>query len=470
MQAETRTPPFAPGPRGLPLLGTVLEVWRDPIELLTRGAREHGDTVRFRFGPYEYLLVNHVEGIQHVLQAHQKNYVKSRNYHGVKLVLGQGLLTSEGDFWRRQRKLAQPAFHHQRLAGFADTFSRATGEMLDRWSALPEASTFDLHEEMMRLTFRMVGETLFSTNLERDAKAIGEALGVAIRYANEYVEQVVRVPTWVPTPRNVRFRRALRTLDTLVFRIIEEHRRAPDDHRGDLLSMLMSATDESGQERMTDRQLRDEVMTLILAGHETTAVALSWTFRLLSEHPEVERRLCEEATRVLGDRRACLEDLPRLEYTERVLQESMRLLPPAWCFEREAVEDDVIGGFRVDAGTVIAICPWVLHRHPSYWDDPERFDPDRFTPERSAGRHRYAYLPFGDGPRVCIGKGFAMMEAKIALAAIARAHRIELVPEHPIELEPGITLRPKHGMRVVLRTRGEKPSRPSGRLPVLLQA
>jgi cytochrome P450 len=434
----------------LPLIGSVLDVWRDPVALLCQAHREHGDFARMRFGPFDYFMVNDAEALQHVLVQGAKRYVKSRSYAGIKLVLGQGLLTSEGEFWKRQRRLAQPAFHHQRLRGFADTMASCTSDMLPRWDSLAASGeVFDLHAEMMRLTFRIVGLTLFSTDVEGDAQAVGNALGVALDFANEYVNEVVRLPIWLPTPRNVRFRRALATLDQLVFRLIDEHRRGPE--RGDLLAMLMQATDESGQERMNDRQLRDEVMTLVLAGHETTANALGWTWRLLAEHPQVLARLRTEADSVLGDRAPRIEDVPKLEYAERVLNESMRLYPPAWCFERQAIAPDEVGGYLVPPGAVVIACPYVLHRSPRYWPDPERFDPERFLPDEVASRRRGVYLPFGDGPRACIGRGFAMMEAKIILAMTAQRYDLALEPGHPIELEPGITLRPRHGLRARVR-------------------
>jgi len=443
----------APGPRGVPIVGSLFDAWRDPLKLLSEGARDHGNVVRFRFGAFQYLLVSGLSEIQYVLVKNQKNYVKSRSYQGVKLVLGEGLLTSEGEFWRRQRRLAQPAFHAQRLRGLVGSMARLTGDAIARWKALPASGrTLDMHDEMTRLTFRIVGKTLCSTDVEGDAQAIGKAMTVAVHFANEYVEQLVRLPPWLPFPKNFRFKKALTTLDALVYRMIEEHR-AESDHEGDLLGMLMSATDDGDGEGMTPKQLRDEVMTLVLAGFETTANALSWTLYLLTKHPEVARKVEEEATRVLGGRIATFEDLPRLEYTERVLQESMRLYPPAWCFERAAVEADEVGGYSIPAGTTIAVCPYALHRNPAYWENPETFDPDRFLPERSEARSRFAYLPFGDGPRICIGKAFAMMETKIILAMMAGAFHLQLAGEDRVAIDPGITLRPKNGMPMTLTPR-----------------
>jgi len=450
MQAVTLPLDRAPGPRGIPLLGSLFDAWRNPLELLQEGARTHGDVVRFRFGIYHYILVSGLSEIQHVLVKNQKNYIKSRNYQGLKLVLGDGLLTSEGEFWRRQRRLTQPAFHTQRLRGLAATMASLTTDTVARWKALPaDARTLDMHSEMMRLTFRIVGKTLCSSDVEGDAQAIGKAMTIAMQFANDYIEQFQLVPPWLPLPKNLRFHRALKTLDALVYRLIDEHR-AQKDHEGDLLGMLMSVTDEANGEGMTPRQLRDEVMTLVLAGFETTANALAWSLYLLAKHPEEAQKLEEEAMRVLGGREATFEDLPRLEHTERVLQEAMRLYPPAWCFERQTVEADEIGGYAIPKGTTIAICPYVLHRNPAYWEHPDTFDPDRFLPERSTERSRFAYLPFGDGPRICIGKAFAMMEAKIVLATLAGTFRWRLAGADHIEMNPAITLRPKNGMPMTI--------------------
>jgi cytochrome P450 len=453
MSAATLPLERAPGPRGAPVVGSLFDAWRNPLKLLHEGARDHGNVVRFRFGIYAYVLVSGVSEIQHVLVKNQKNYTKSRNYQGLKLVLGDGLLTSEGERWRRQRRLAQPAFHVQRLRGLATSMAGLTTETIERWKALPETGrTLDMHGEMMRLTFRIVGKTLCSADVEGDAQAIGKAMTVAMQFANDYIEQFQLIPPWLPLPKNIRFQRARKTLDALVYRLIEEHRRK-GDHEGDLLGMLMSATDEEGGGAMTPAQLRDEVLTLVLAGFETTANALTWTLYLLAEHPEVARKLEEEAIRVLGGREATFEDLPRLEYTERVLSEAMRLYPPAWCFERQTVQADEIGGYAIPRGTTIAICPYVLHRNPMYWEAPDTFDPDRFLPERSTERSRFAYLPFGDGPRICIGKGFAMMEMKIVLAMLAGAFQLHLASADQVEVDPRITLRPKNGMRMTLAPR-----------------
>jgi cytochrome P450 len=451
-------PPFAnvlalpPGPRGLPVLGSALDLFRRPLTTVIAARERFGDIVRFRAGPFDFITIHDPEDIRHVLVGNHRNYVKSRNYQGMKMVLGEGLVTSDGDHWRRQRKLAQPGFHRERLAGFVDTMVECTRDRIEAWGSRDGDTPVDVHHEMMELTFRIVGRTLFSMELGEHADAVGPAIKIALDHANAQVENMWPVPTWIPTPANFRFRRAMKALDRLVFDIIETRRRDGGDH-ADLLAMLMSATDESGTERMSDRQLRDEVLTLALAGHETTANALSFTWYLLSKHPEVERRLFEEVREVLGDADPTLADLERLEYTGWVVNEAMRSYPPAWMFERQALAADELSGHRIPKGAIIGICPWSVHRHPGLWENPEGFDPERFSPERSKGRPRYAFIPFGGGPRTCIGNHFAIMELKILIAMIARRKRLTLVPGEEPELDPGITLRPAHGIRMRLRSR-----------------
>lgn len=441
------------GPRGHLVSGNIWEAWEDPLKLFIEGARDHGDYVRYRFGWLDYHLVNSPAGAHHLLVENAKNYVKSRNYAGLKILLGQGLLTSEGDFWKRQRRLAQPAFHRQRLTRFAEQMVACTGDHLDRWERdlLPGRPAFDLHAEMMRLTFRIVGETLLSKDVDGDARAFGDALNVALKWTNEYVESVVKVPPWVPTPNNRRFNRAARTLEGLVDAIVAERRaEGPAVGRDDLLAMLMEVKDEATGETMSDRQLRDELITLVLAGHETTANSLSFTFELLSRHPDVARRVRSEAAEVLGERDPTLADLPRMPYAKAVVEESLRLFPPAWVVERDALEDDVIDGHPVAKGSTVAVSPYALHRNPALWENPEGFDPERFL-KPDLARPKLAYLPFGAGPRMCIGNAFAMMEMQLVVPMVLRRFRLELEPNARIELDPSVTLRPRAGVPMRLR-------------------
>lgn len=433
-------PREARGPRGELFLGSLRDAWRDPLDLMLRSALEHGDVSLLRFPFVRYYVVADPEGIKHVLVSNAKNYVKSRNYRGLKILLGEGLLTAEGETWRAQRKLAQPAFHRERLASFVSSMAECTRDMLDRWDE--EGSPCDAHEEMMRLTFRIVGRTLLSAEVDGDAKAIGQAMSVAIKFANDYVEKP-SLPVWFPTPKNVRFWRARRTIEEVVTRIVEE-RRASAERKDDLLAMLMEARDEEGY-GMSDLQLKHELLTLVLAGHETTANALTFILYLLSKHAGVLRTL-EEEVATLGGRAPTLADLPRLAYATQVIEESLRLFPPAWVMEREAIDDDVVGGCSIPKGAIVGLSPWVTHRSPRVWPNPESFDPSRFVKSAKDARHKHAYLPFGAGPRTCIGNAFAMMEMQIALAMIVQRYRLELRPGHVLELEPQITLRPRGGL------------------------
>lgn len=442
------TLPLAPAPHRAPVLGHLIDAQRDPLGLFMEGMRTGDPVCRYRFGPYRALLINEPEGIEYALVQNPKAYIKSPMYHGLRVVLGNGLVTSEGSLWRRQRKLVSPAFHHRRLVRFTEVMSAATEDLIREWSTHPARTPFNLHEVMMRLTFRIVGLTLFSTDLTDDAQDMGHALEFLLDFANDYAEDLVRIPLWLPTLRNIRFRKNMRVVDNLIARIMTDRRRH-HTKEDDLLSMLMEATD--GEGAMHDRQLRDELVTLALAGHETTSNALSFTWRQLSQHPGVARRVQEEVDEVIGDRRPSFEDLARLTYTEAVIKESMRLYPPVWAFDREAIEPDEILGHRVEPKTMVMFVPYTLHRDPKLWSNPEGFDPDRFID--SAPAHRFAYVPFGGGPRVCIGNAFAMMEAKIIVAMLARRFDVDLVPGAPFVLNPGVTLRPKHGIMATLRSR-----------------
>jgi cytochrome P450 len=424
---------------------------------LTQAARRYGDVVQLRFGQRLVLLVSHPDLIEQVLQAQHRYYAKGFFYRILTPLLGTGLLTSEGDFWLRQRRLAQPAFHRARIAAYATTMLEYADAMLAEWR---DGEVRDIYEDMTRLTLRVVGKTLFDTDLSREATDVGDALGNALRELNLQISgPEVMLPAWVPTPSRMRLRRAVRRLDRLVLRLIAE-RRASGVDRGDLLSALLQAQDEDGS-RMSDRQLRDEAMTIVLAGHETTAIALSWTWLLLSEHPEVAERVREEVRRVTGERPLTVDSVPQLTFADAVLKEAMRLYPPIVGIGRENLVEVELGGYRLPPGTNIFINLWVVQRDPRFFARPEVFDPDRWLDGRTRDLPHYAYFPFGGGPRLCIGQPFAMMEATLVLARVISQWRLELEPSQRVELAPALTLRPKHGVMMTPRRVATDASRPS---------
>jgi cytochrome P450 len=442
--------PLPPGPRGTRLLGSLGDFRRDMLAFYTHCAQTYGDIVPYRLGFHRMCLLNHPEFTEKVLITDAKNYAK-RTYV-LKLlvpVLGNGLLTSEGDFWLRQRRLIQPAFHKQRIGAFADIMVDYTRRLCDRWQ---DGQTLDLHAEMMRLALEIVGKTLFDADVANEVEGVGAALEVVMDQFISRWESVLPLPDWFPTAANLRFKHTVKKLDAIIYQMIAQ-RRASGQQRGDLLSLLLQARDEDDGTGMTDRQLRDEAMTLFLAGHETTAGALSFTWYLLAQHPEVERKLLAELTTVLGGRTPTLADLPRLVYTEQVLLESMRLFPPAYGFGRVAKVDCELGGYRIPRGTTVIMVPWVTHRDGRWFDAPLQFSPERWAGDLAKRLPRYAYFPFGGGPRLCIGNQFAMMEATLIIAAMAPRYHFELQPEPPVVPRPVVTLRPAHGVPVKVHRR-----------------
>lgn len=444
----------APGPRGGLVFGSLRAFRSDPIGLLMAARRDYGDVVRLRLGRVTAHLVSHPRGVRHVLQTHHMHYTKrTRGIAKLSEILGSGLLTNDGESWLKQRRTMQPAFHRERIQGFSSLIARSAADMLESWERRARAGPLqlDVAHEMMVLTLRIVAEALFGADVEPVADKVGEALGMALHVTNDRVKRPFDVPSWLPTPENLRFARALRVLDGVVWTMIQGRRRG--EPRDDLLSMLMEARDPETGQGMSDRQLRDEVMSVFLAGHETTANALTWTLYLLSQHPEHEARLEQEVDRVLGARAPTHEDARQLPLTTMVIQESMRLYPPAWLFGRSPAEDDEIDGYSVPAGSLVFLSPYVTHRHPALWPEPERFSPDRFAPEKAAALDRFAYFPFSGGPRVCIGAPFANLEMLIVLASIVRRFRVHLAAGARVEAEPLVTLRPRHGMPMLIEPR-----------------
>ena len=432
---------IAPGPRGHLLLGSLPDARRDPIAMFQRAFNDHGDVARLRFGTMTAHLISSPAGVNHVLAENNKNYGKqTRGFKNLRRVMGNGLLTSEGDFWKKQRRLAQPAFHRQKIQGFGESMLRAA----DRCAARLARATapVDVAAEMMQVTLEIVCETLLGTQVSGEAERVHEVMGLLLRSANERMTRIIDLPPPLPTRENRALQGWLRVLDGIVLRIIAERRKAPGD---DLISMLLAARDEETGETMTDAQLRDEAMTIFLAGHETTANALTWTWLLLSRYPAAARALRAE----LGSAPLTVAGLPRLPLLKMTVEESMRLYPPAWLVARSATGADEIGGYEIPAGSIVFVSPYVVHRHPRLWRDPEGFDPQRFASTETLPRG--AYFPFGGGPRQCIGNGFAMMEAQLVLGTLVQKFALELVPGHRVEAEPSITLRPRYGMRMAVR-------------------
>ncbi len=432
-----------PGPKPRFLVGNFPLGRPDPLAVFSGWAREFGDILYYRAGWIHVYFLNSPELIESVLVTNQQNFRKDRVIQNSRWFLGQGLLTSEGGEWLRQRRLSQPAFHRERLALYTRIINGCAEEMLDSWK---DGENRDVHQEMMQLTLRVVAKVLFSVDVKQESGEVAAALNLLMKHSSG---ARMLLPPWVrylPLPFLIRVRRAVRQLDEVVYRIIRERRESESD-KGDLLSMLMSARDEDGS-RMTDRQLRDEVMTFLLAGHETTALSLSWAWYLLSENPEAENKLHHELGRVLGGKNPSFEDLPRLCYTEAVVKESMRLYPPAWSLARTAAEDFEIGGYLVPAGSNVVMSQWIMHRDPRFFPSPVQCDPGRWFEEPTQRLPRFAYFPFGGGPRYCVGASFAMMEATLLLAAIAQRFRLRMVPGHKVVPVPSITLRPKYGIKM----------------------
>ena len=439
---RSSSPRRAPGPAGRPLVGSLLDVWRDPLGTFVRAWRDHGDFVRLRFGRLEYLLLSDPDAVRKVLVERTSNYRKLGSPL-FKLILGDGLLVSQGDLWQRQRRLARPAFTRERLHAAVPQMAEAAERAVDRWLTLPDGR-LDLHREMTNLSFRVVGLTLLGIDLEEETEEFARTARVCRPLIEEHARLMIRLPLWVPTPTNRRFEREVGNLHRLIRRIIARRRAAGDaGQRGDLLSMLMSARDEDAS-AMDDQQVHDEIVSMLLAGHDTVTSGLTFLFHLLDRHPDAQARLRAEVLEAVGERRVGAADVAQLGSLGRAIEEAMRLYPPIWAFEREAIADDTLGGFAVPAGTRVGFFPYILHRHPAYWDDPDRFDPDRFLRDRSE-RSRPAYLPFGLGPRTCIGASFAMIEMTVVAATLLRRCTIRLTGG-PAALDPGLTLRPRGGM------------------------
>ena len=442
-------PAVAPGPKPTLLDSFIYRPGRDPLVFFTQLEQQYGKVVQYRMAGERIFLVSEPQFIKDILVTHNKNFTKSRGLERTRRILGNGLLTSEGALHLRQRRLLQPAFHRERIAGYGRTMAGYADRMRSQWQ---DGATLDIAREMNRLTLSVVGKTLFDADVESQAASVGDALTGVMETFWMMLLPFADVIERLPVPRLRRARMARARLDAIIYQMISDRRASGRDH-GDLLSMLLDAQDEDDGEVMTDRQIRDEAMTIFLAGHETTANALTWTWYLLSENRDAAERLHDEVDRVLQGRLPTVDDLVKLPYIERVVTEAMRLYPPAWLIGRRAIAEYPFGGYVAPRRAILIMSPFIVQRDARFYVDPERFDPDRWTPEFKASLPPFAYFPFGGGPRRCIGESFASMELVLIVATIAQRWDLRLVPGHPVVPQPLITLRAKHGMRMTVAAR-----------------
>ncbi len=427
---------------------------RQPLDLYRNAWRQHGDYVRLRALPgYPVYLLAHPEAIEHVLHSNQKNYRKPDFfYQSVGLLTGNGIITSEGDFWRKQRRLMQPAFLKHSVAKLSANMVQANGQLIREWEQAGDTRTLDVLPEMMRQALRIAGLSLFSADISGDADSIGRAYRTAFAYVSLKMNgRLMFRPTWLPTSRNREFRRSKALLDRVVLDLIARRRGGPPQN--DVLDLLLAAQDEESGVGMSDEQLKDEAITLLTGGHETTGAVLAWAWYLLAQHPDAQRDLHDQVSAHLRGREPTAEDLTSMPLTTAVFEETMRLYPPAWGMPREPIADDEINGYPLPAKATLVLSQYLVHRHPDFWPRPEVFDPGRFLPPHNAGRPKFAFFPFGGGPRICIGIHFAMIEGPLILASLAQRFHFTLSENQSIVPDPTFTLRPKYGVQVIVRKR-----------------
>jgi cytochrome P450 len=439
------------GPKGKIITGNLKAFQSDPVAFLTQMATEFGDVAKFRLGPFQNIyLVSDPEMIKQVLVTKQKNFLKSDDFKALKPILGEGLLTSDKELHMRQRRLIQPAFKKSHIINYGQDMIDITTDYLPKWK---DGAERIMTHDIMSITLGIICKTMFNMDFREGYQKIGEPIETAMKMAIRRMRSLIKLPLWVPTKRHRDYKNAIRAIDRVIFDIIQKRRNDPVKHE-DMLGILMDARDDIDGLGMTDKQVRDELMTIFLAGHETTANALSWTLYLLSQHPEVEAKLFREIATVIGSRPPTPGDFMKLTYTQNILWESMRLYPPAFVTGRKVEEDVDIEGYHFKKGDVILVSQYVMHRKPEYFHNPRSFIPERFENNFVKTIPSYAYFPFGGGPRVCIGNHFAMMEAALVLVTVAQRFQLKLAPDHhEIKTYPSITLRPKSGLRMIVQER-----------------
>ncbi len=445
-----KAPFLPPGPKGLPVVGSLFDYFRDILGFLTRVSADYGDIVYYKLGSRKMYLLNNPEDIKDVLVTNNRNFEKSRALKRTKIVLGEGLLTNEGEPHLKQRRTIQPVFHHQRIKSYGDVMAEYSSRIGENWQ---NGSVVNIHKEMMKLTLSIVSKTIFDSDMESESDEIGKSLTDLVTLFPQMIFPYSEYLDNLPLPANKRFFNAKSKLDSIIYKMIEERRANPGE-KMDLLSMLLEAQDEEGNgQKMSDLQVRDEAMTLFLAGQESTANSLVWTWYLISQHPQVEKKVHDEIESALQDRLPTLDDLGKLSYTQNVFKEALRLYPPAWALARQVKEDYEVRGYTIPAGADIFISQYVVHRDPRLYREPDRFIPERWESEETKDLPRFAYFPFGGGTRRCIGEPFAWMEGIIIIAAIASKWKMRLVPHQSVVPEPLITIRPKYGMKMILERR-----------------
>ncbi|HEU5475360.1 MAG TPA: cytochrome P450 [Actinophytocola sp.] len=449
MTEPHRTPP---GPPRRATLGLLRKLKNDRLALMSQARAEYGDAVRVVIGPKTLYIFNHPDHAKRVLADNAANYHKGIGYIESKRALGDGLLTSEGELWRKQRRTIQPVFQHKRIAAQADVIVEEAAKLVARLGAAQGGTPVDVLEEVTGLTLGVLGRTLLDADLGA-YESIGHSFEAVQDQAMFDMETMGMVPAWVPHAKQRQFRTARADLTRIVELLVAERTANPRPAADDVLSRLITSTAEETDPRVAQARMRDELITLLLAGHETTASTIGWTLFLVNQHPEVGEALHAEAVEVLGDRRPGYPDLAKFRYTAMVLNEVMRLFPPVWILTRKAVDADEVGGFHVPAGSDVLICPYTLHRHPDFWTEPDRFDPERFDPDRTTNRPRYAYIPFGAGPRFCVGNHLGLMEATFVIAMLFRDLRLATVAGHTVTPEPMLSLRLGGGLPVTVQHR-----------------
>ncbi|WP_141765495.1 cytochrome P450, partial [Burkholderia mallei] len=446
----------APGPRGGLVMGNLAAYKRNPITMLLRLHQQYGDVARNRLGPFVTHALAHPDHIQYVLQENHRNYVRGRFYDNFKMFFGDGLLTTDGEFWRRHRRVVQPLFHKKQVDAHTAAVGDAALALAYRWSALPPGKALDVVEEMMHLSLRMLGLMVFNTDVSSHAEAAGPAVRFGIEAMMPQGNLNDFIPRWAPTRFNRRIAHARRAIDTIVAKIIADHREARCEP-SDVISLLLNARDPDTGAPMTQQEVHDEVMTVFLAGHETTGAGLAWALYALAQHPAVLRQLRDELDARLGGRAPTVQDFEQLPYLSQVVDEVLRVYPPIWGFTRDLVEDDEIGGYRIPARSSVFMSPYVTHRHPAFWRNPDAFDPENFASDAPA-RHRFVYFPFGGGMRKCIGFQTALLQMRVLVAVVAQHFDLNALPGHPIELGATISLRPVHGIRLIVKPRERQQS------------